>query len=490
MMAAMFDENDAVSFAGLRCALALAWLALVPACGDGSNDETANDSGDDTSSSESDDSGAADASGTADEDAGDSGTSGEGGDTSTDGTGEDSDSGSGTDTGDGADTGDSTDTTDGTDTGDGADTTDGTDTTTDTGDGGATDTDDRGDGTGTEDGGGTGTTDTDTTGTGSGTGTDTEDGLAYYGVNLAGAEFGEGNLPGAFGVDYIYPNAAEVEYFVGKGMNVFRLPFRWERLQPTLQQALDGPELDRIDGFVAAAKAEGAAVILDPHNYARYHGDVIGAGVVSEDDFADFWSRLAEHYVGDDSVIFGVVNEPHTMATELWVDDANAAIAAIRETGADNLVLVPGNAWTGASTWDQDWYGTPNAEAMLDIVDSGSNFAIEVHQYLDSDSSGTSETCVSSTIGSERVAGFTQWLRTHGLRGFLGEFGVAANDTCLQAMDDLLDALEEGDDVWLGWTYWAAGPWWGNYFMSLEPIGGPENGTDQPQMDAIEPHLP
>ena len=49
------------------------------------------------------------------------------------------------------------------------------------------------------------------------------------GVNLAGAEFGEGSLPGTYGQHYTYPTHAEVDYFTGIGMNVFRVPFRWER---------------------------------------------------------------------------------------------------------------------------------------------------------------------------------------------------------------------------------------------------------------------
>lgn len=56
-------------------------------------------------------------------------------------------------------------------------------------------------------------------------------GCALSGVNLAGAEFGGNSIPGVFGTDYIYPLEEEVDYFVGKGMNVFRIPFRWERLQ-------------------------------------------------------------------------------------------------------------------------------------------------------------------------------------------------------------------------------------------------------------------
>jgi endoglucanase len=41
------------------------------------------------------------------------------------------------------------------------------------------------------------------------------------------------------------------------------------------------------------------------------------------------------------------MNEPHNMPTELWVNNSNAAIKAIRNTGALQLILVPGNGWTG-----------------------------------------------------------------------------------------------------------------------------------------------
>jgi endoglucanase len=84
-----------------------------------------------------------------------------------------------------------------------------------------------------------------------------------------------------------------------------------------------------------------------------------------------------------------------------------------------------GNAWTGAHSWTQNWYGTPNAQEMLNIVDPGNNYAFDEHQYLDSDSSGTSSTIVSATIGQERLVAFTNWLHTNNRRGFLGEFAVA-----------------------------------------------------------------
>lgn len=47
--------------------------------------------------------------------------------------------------------------------------------------------------------------------------------VIYKGVNLAGAEFGAGTLPGTYGLDYTYPTPGEVDYFTGKGMMPMQL---------------------------------------------------------------------------------------------------------------------------------------------------------------------------------------------------------------------------------------------------------------------------
>ncbi len=307
----------------------------------------------------------------------------------------------------------------------------------------------------------------------------------YTGVNLAGADFGESNLPGEYGVHYSYPTHDEVDYFMDKGMNVFRLPFRWERLQQSQYADFDAEEMAYMDDFITYATNAQASVVLDPHNYARYYGDIIGSTALPVAVFEDFWSRLATHYMDNPLVIFGLMNEPHTMSSELWRDDANAAIAAIRATGATNLILVPGNAWTGAHSWSQGWYGTPNATTMLTIVDSLDNMAFDVHQYLDEDSSGRNPDCVSTTIGAARLQDFTNWARTNGKRGWLGEFGVSSDITCLVALNNMLNFVDANTDVWLGWTWWAAGPRWGDYMFSIEPA----NGVDKPQMPFLEPHI-
>jgi endoglucanase len=313
----------------------------------------------------------------------------------------------------------------------------------------------------------------------------TTTGLTWRGVNLAGAEFNSRAQPGRYGYEYIYPSVKSVDYYQARGTNLVRLPFLWERLQPTLNGPLDATELSRLKAFVDGTTAKGVTVLIDPHNYARYRGQVIGSEGVPNAAFGDFWARVADVFKSNPLVLFGVMNEPNNMATESWVSAANEAIRRIRETGAVNTIAVPGNAWTGAHSWASNWYGTPNAQAMLQIVDSGNNMVFEVHQYLDAYSSGTSSVCVSPTIGAERLAVFTAWLRTHGKRGLLGEFGSADNPTCHQALAGMLSYMETNSDVWAGWTYWAGGPWWGNYMFNVEPL----NGVDKPQMATLLPYF-
>jgi len=190
-------------------------------------------------------------------------------------------------------------------------------------------------------------------------------------------------------------------------------------------------------------------------------------------------------------VIFGLMNEAQGLPAMQWTKDINSALKAIRDSKASNLVLIQGNNWDGAYNWDKEWdlngvTQASNAKAMLFVKDPGNNYAFEVHQYLDPTFSGSSDSCVSSTIGSEKLKGFTEWLRKNNKLGFLGEFAGGSNDICYLALNDMLNYVDANSDVWLGWSYWAAGPWWPKeYIFNLEPI----DGKDRPQMDVLIRHI-
>jgi endoglucanase len=305
------------------------------------------------------------------------------------------------------------------------------------------------------------------------------------GVNIAGADFGDHNLPGVFGRDYIYPESSSIDYWANRA-NIIRLPVRWERLQHQLEENLDEREMQRIDAVVSSATSKGIKIIIDIHNYAAYYGSVIGTSKLPTTAFGDLWRLIASRYKHNDLVIFGLMNEPTQLSTEVWLEAANDAVAKIRQVGANNLILVPGNGWSSARDWTSAKYGTPNSQVMLNVADPRNNFVFDVHQYFDHDFTGTHPDCQSVEIGVTLLTEFTQWAREHGKRGFLGEFGAGSDPICLEALDRVLKFMSTNSDVWLGWTYWAAGSWWPkDYFTSVEPI----DGKDRPQMFVLEKYI-
>jgi hypothetical protein len=265
-------------------------------------------------------------------------------------------------------------------------------------------------------------------------------------------------------------------------MNVIRLPFLWERLQRTELGPLDTAELGRLDDIVNYGTGRGLKIEIEPHNYGYGFGALIGSAQTPNSSFADLWGKLAFHYKSNPDVIFGLMNEPHDQSATVWLSSANAAIAAIRSAGATQQILVPGSYWDGAWTWTT----TDNALVIgTGIQDPAHHFAFEVHQYLDPDGSGRHPGVVSPTIGVERVTAITQWAEATGNHLFLGEVGISTDQTSLTALDNMLTYIQQHTNVWEGVTYWAGGPWWGNYMFSIEP----QNGVDKPQMGILVQHL-
>jgi endoglucanase len=332
--------------------------------------------------------------------------------------------------------------------------------------------------------------------------------LWWRGVNLAGAEFGVASSPtgGSWGPDprrarpgreYAFPTMTDLDYNASKGMNLVRIPVSWERLQPELSGPLDGEYFGGLRRVVDGAKKRGLSVIIDLHSYGRYRTAgsnapaVVGSADLGSEHFADLWRRIAVVWPSDSAVHFGLMNEPHDMATAQWRDAANTAIAAIRSVGAGNLVLVSGNNWSGGWTWFEDFGGTgSNAEVMTGIVDPKDWWMFEIHQYPDADGSGYSEECVDSKIFSRRLVDVTAWLRRVRRPAILGEFSVGANPTCASALADGVEFLERNGDVWKGWAYWAGGSFWSDSLNTLEPRLSATGGTvDRPQMDILEKFL-
>ena len=302
--------------------------------------------------------------------------------------------------------------------------------------------------------------------------------LFARGINLSSAALGDTHIPGIYGRDYIYPSSDYLDYYASKGFGIVRLPFLWERLQQSLFGPLDPGELQRIKNFVDAARTRKIRVILSPHNFGRYHIDgretLIGTPGLPIEAFADFSFKVASTFAGDGAVYgLSLMNEPHD-SQGMWKRTAQAGLDAIRRADRTRLVLAPGDQWSEAYRWRQY-----NDDFVLN--DPESRIMYEAHQYFDADHTGSYKlnyTLSGATPdrGVAWVQPFVNWLHQHQLPGILTEFGVPNNDArWFGLMEELLSYLARER---VPWTYWAGGPWWGEYRLSTEP----KNGTDAPIM--------
>jgi len=290
-----------------------------------------------------------------------------------------------------------------------------------------------------------------------------------FGVNLSGGAFGS-NIPGTYGTDYIYPGAADFDYYNGKGLTLIRLPFRWERIQHSLNATLDPTEMGRIDAVVALAHSRGMKILLDMHNYDGYTisgtGYTVGSTQVPVSAFQNAWGQLAAHYANE-SAIYGydLMNEPiNTLAN--WQPQAQAAVNTIRQYDTTHYVFVEGVNWSGSQTW-------ASSNSTLSVTDSANLLVYSAHSYWNANHDGSygANEQGTATTGVNFAQPFVSWVTSHGYNGHIGEYGVPNNSNNYlasweTALDGFLSYLKANN---ISGTYWSGGPWWGTYPLSCEP---------------------
>ncbi|KAG0649236.1 hypothetical protein D0Z07_4285 [Hyphodiscus hymeniophilus] len=286
-------------------------------------------------------------------------------------------------------------------------------------------------------------------------------GWKWLGVDESGAEFGNTAIPGVWGKDFTFPADASLSTLMGQGFNIFRVPFLMERMAVgSLTASLDPAYLANYTATINYITGKGGWAIVDPHNFGRYNGNII----TDTAGFQTFWANLASTFKSNSKAIFDTNNEYHDMDQTLVLNLNQAAINGIRGVGATSqYIFAEGNSYSGAWTWE-----TVN-DNLKALTDPSNLLVYEMHQYLDSDGSGTNATCVSSTIGVDRITSATAWLQTNNKVGIIGEFAGGANSVCLSAVTGMLSYMKANSNVWSGALWWGGGPWWGTYIFGFEP---------------------
>jgi len=303
-----------------------------------------------------------------------------------------------------------------------------------------------------------------------------------FGVNLAGGEFGTPGARGTLNTDYLYfADTAVYNYFSQKGLKLMRIPFTWERVQAQAMGPLSTPDINGLKSMLDAASASNTKVILDLHNFARYYNTPMTTADAPK--LADVWTKLATQYKNHPALYgYELMNEPHDLpeGAASWGAIAQSATNAIRQVDSTHYVIVPGYSWQNARFWVEN-------NPTFPLNDPANKTLYAAHLYFDSDYSGSYVKTYDAdgaytNIGVDRVQPFLDWLQQKNVTGIMTEYGLPGSDTrWLSVLDNFENHIYQNDRI-VGGAYWAAGPWWGNYPLSLHPIGQYPNFSDQPQM--------
>ncbi|AYC99521.1 glycoside hydrolase family 5 protein [Neorhizobium sp. NCHU2750] len=304
------------------------------------------------------------------------------------------------------------------------------------------------------------------------------------GVNLVGNH-------GFYSGSTTWATPAGMNYYLGKGMRVFRIVVAWEWIQPKLGGELDPTVVAALQKETDFLTGAGATVIIDIHNFMRRDLNfdkrpsrpvpekqvVIGEDpAVPATQFADLWVKIAQKFKSNPKVMFGIMNEPHDVDGPTLGATYNTVLRDIRSTGATNAILLDGLGFAYDLSWTSEKRGTPLGAI---VRDPGNNMVIDVHRYFDDYSAGQKETCNRGT-GTSILVDSTKWARANKQRLFLGEFAVGRNEACYRELGDMLAYMGRNKDVWTGYTWFGvyAGQQGYNtpdqgFWYSIDP-GGPD----------------
>ena len=285
---------------------------------------------------------------------------------------------------------------------------------------------------------------------------------ARFGVNLAGAEY-KISTPA-------FPTEAQVAYYHGKGINLVRLPMRWESMQPRLNGPLDPIWLAKLKttlGFMAAREMD---CLVDLHNYGRYGKWILGSPELPIATLKDFWLRMATELKGYPHIYgFDLMNEPHDLGDPaIWPAAAQAAVEGIRSVDTRVAVVIEGDQWSAPST-----FAVGGLNANFSVNDAGNNWIASAHTYWDGHGGAYKEPTIKNAtpmVGIIQTLPFFEYLARQGIRGVIGEFGVPGRDPIsgpawMTSMHFFTQACQAfGVDA----IYWAGGRW------NLIGLGGPD----------------
>ena len=340
----------------------------------------------------------------------------------------------------------------------------------------------------------------------------------FEGINLSGLEFGKTIdpvvIPNLSQADSSTTNSdlSDTQAFINAGMNTVRIPLSWGYLQ--LGGAGVGTlNLDYYNNYVKplleTLTHTKIYTIVDMHAYMRYSKfgeQYSGCGmdgpcpdgtlVLDEMAYQSLWGQLIDLIQKDpgidkEYIVIDLMNEPVRIPDDKVFTIQASLINMLREKQFNGYILVEGNSWSGLHSWTtEQWNGQDGQMYTNATLFTRANFEkagiidlskilINVHQYLDSDYSGTHDNCLQDldTTGPNgfNLNAFVDYLATNQLQAIVTEFGAGRDaSSCAAPLGKFITYMKDNTSKnrgygFAGWTIWATGHGWGDYNLRVKP---------------------
>ena len=252
-----------------------------------------------------------------------------------------------------------------------------------------------------------------------------------------------------------------------------RLPVRWSNhASPDAQARLDEGFARRVDAVIDRLLAGGGFVILDMHHYKqltggpRHPNEFAVDPAVAEARLVNLWRQIAARYRDrSPRLLFELLNEPQgeaggaggsALGGVRWNRLAARALAAVRETNPERVVLI------GPDDWNH-----PRGLTRLRLP-SDRHLIVAIHSYdpFDFTHQGVpwrqpvlplGRPCCDAAQRQtvrEALDTATAWSRTAGVPLHLGEFGAYREAPMESRAAYARMVREEAEARGIGWAWW------------------------------------
>jgi endoglucanase len=244
------------------------------------------------------------------------------------------------------------------------------------------------------------------------------------------------------------------------GFDAVRVPVRWSvHAERSAPYTIDPEWFTRVDQAVDAALRRDLTVVVNVHHFH----DLMAAPHTHQSRYVALWRQIAAHYAArPPRLYFELLNEPRdAMTGQVWNGLVPAALAAIRESSPDRVVVVGPVRMNDIDALadlelpsDDRVVVTVHYYAPFEFTHQGAPWVAGADRWL-----GTPWGAADSDRDAVRrdLATAASWARDRGRLLFIGEFGVYAKANMTSRLRWTTFVRAHAEQLGLSWCYWDFG---------------------------------